>query len=112
MTKNETRARLTDLGVGPGTFPRGRNNAITDVPGVLVGHATVHSDRLHTGVTAIVPSALGAGRRWLPAGLAVGNGYGKLVGATQLQELGALETPVLLTSTLSVFRVADALLEV
>lgn len=110
MTADEPRMRLADLGVGPGAFARGRHNAITDVPGVRVGHATVHSDRLHTGVTAIVPAALGADRRWLPAGLAVGNGYGKLVGATQLQELGALETPVLLTSTLSVFRVADALL--
>ncbi|GAA5205993.1 P1 family peptidase [Microbacterium kyungheense] len=110
MTSDETRIRLADLGVGAGAFARGRHNAITDVPGVRVGHATVHSDRLHTGVTAIVPMALGAGRRSLPAGLAVGNGYGKLVGATQVEELGALETPVLLTSTLSVFRVADALL--
>jgi len=110
MTHDETRMRLADLGVASGAFARGEHNAITDVPGVLVGHATVHSDRLHTGVTAIVPDVLGAHRRWLPAALAVGNGYGKLVGATQLQELGALETPVLLTSTLSVFRVADALL--
>ncbi|MGN6427471.1 MAG: P1 family peptidase [Leifsonia sp.] len=106
----QARARLADLGVGPGAFPRGPEDAITDVPGVRVGHATVHTDRLHTGVTAIVPEQLGAQRRWLPAGLAVGNGYGKLIGATQLQELGALETPVLLTSTLSAYRVADALL--
>ncbi|MFD4961028.1 P1 family peptidase [Microbacterium sp. NPDC058389] len=110
MTAADTRLRLADLGVGAGAFPRGGDNAITDVPGVLVGHATVHTDRLHTGVTAVVPAMLGAERRWLPAGLAVGNGFGKLVGATQLQELGALETPVLLTSTLSVYRVADALL--
>ncbi|GAA5088195.1 P1 family peptidase [Microbacterium yannicii] len=110
MTPDEPRSRLADLGVGPGAFTRGRHNAITDVSGVLVGHSTVHTDRLHTGVTAIVPAELGAERRWLPAGLAVGNGYGKLVGATQLQELGAVETPVLLTSTLSVYRVADALL--
>ncbi|MDL9978337.1 P1 family peptidase [Microbacterium candidum] len=104
------RARLADVGIGPGAYPRGRHNTITDVPGVLVGHATVHTDRLHTGVTAIVPEALGAQRRWMPAALAVGNGFGKLVGATQLQELGAIETPILLTSTLSVYRVADALL--
>jgi len=110
MTTDETRVRLADLGVGPGAFARGRHNAITDVPGVRVGHATVHTGRLHTGVTSIVPEQLGADRRWLPAGLAVANGYGKLVGATQLQELGSLETPVLLTSTLSVYRVADALL--
>lgn len=109
-TATTTRPRLAELGVGPGAFPRGRGNAITDVPGVLVGHATVHTDRLNTGVTAIVPEQLGPERRWLPAGLAVGNGYGKVVGATQLQELGAIETPILLTSTLSVYRVADALL--
>lgn len=64
---------------------------------------------INTGVTAIVPDALSAERRSIPAGLAVGNGYGKLVGATQIIELGAIETPVLLTSTLSAFRVADAL---
>ncbi|MFF1572647.1 P1 family peptidase [Leifsonia sp. NPDC058292] len=110
MDSDETRVRLADLGVGPGAFLRGPRNAITDVPGVLVGHATVHTGRLHTGVTAVVPEQLGAARRWLPAGLAVGNGYGKLVGATQIQELGAIETPILLTSTLSVYRVADALL--
>ncbi|KRC47008.1 aminopeptidase [Leifsonia sp. Root227] len=104
------RARLEDLGVSLGGYPRGRHNAITDVPGVLVGHATVHTERLNTGVTAIVPEVIGAGRRWIPAGLAVGNGYGKLIGATQLQELGAIETPILLTSTLSAYRVADALL--
>jgi len=106
----QPRLRLTDLGVTLGTHPRGRHNAITDVPGVLVGHSTIHTDRLNTGVTAIVPEVIGADRRWIPAGLAVGNGYGKLVGATQLQELGAIETPILLTSTLSAYRVADALL--
>ncbi|MEZ3161220.1 P1 family peptidase [Microbacterium sp. BWT-B31] len=110
MTAGASRARLADLGVGPGAFPRGAHNAITDVPGIHVGHSTVHTDRLHTGVTAVVPTGLGANRRWLPAGLAVGNGFGKLVGATQLQELGMIETPILLTSTLSVYRVADALL--
>jgi len=104
------RPRLADLGVGPGAHPRGPHNAITDVPGVLVGHSSIHTDRLHTGVTAIVPAMMGPERRGLPAALAVGNGYGKLVGATQIQELGIIETPILLTSTLSVFRVADALL--
>ncbi|MEU4015496.1 P1 family peptidase [Microbacterium sp. NPDC028030] len=107
---SSSRARLADLGVPSGAFARGAENAITDVVGVRVGHATVHGDGLHTGVTAIVPDALDAERRSLPANLAVGNGYGKLVGATQLQELGAIETPILLTSTLSVFRVADAFL--
>lgn len=105
----QARPRAQDLGIPSGAFPRGEWNAITDVPGVRVGHATVRDDRLSTGVTAIVPDALGADRRWLPAGLSVGNGYGKLIGATQLVELGAIETPILLTSTLSAFRVADAL---
>lgn len=110
-TRNADRPRLADLGVAPGSAPRGSKNTITDVPGVAVGHATLVSDSLSTGVTAIVPRALFGERRTLSAGLAVGNGYGKLVGATQLQELGVIETPVLLTSTLSVFKVADALLE-
>lgn len=109
-SSRSSRPRLSDLGVSPGAFGRGRENAITDVPGVRVGHATLRGDGLHTGVTAIVPDALTAQRRSIPANLSVGNGYGKLVGATQLRELGALETPILLTSTLSVFRVADALL--
>ncbi|PRB12195.1 P1 family peptidase [Microbacterium sp. MYb62] len=104
------RVRLGDLGVPSGMFARGTLNAITDVPGIRIGHASLHDDGLNTGVTAIVPDALDGRRRSLPAGLSVGNGYGKLVGATQLQELGALETPILLTSTLSVFRVADAFL--
>ncbi|GAB3092450.1 P1 family peptidase [Isoptericola nanjingensis] len=102
-----------ELGVVVGDLPTGPANAITDVAGVRVGHATLHEgERLHTGVTAVVPDALGAGpgqRRALPCGLFVGNGYGKLVGATQLEQLGAIETPILLTATLSAFRAADAL---
>ena len=104
-----SRPRLEQLGIGSGSAPRGPLNAITDVPGIAVGHTTVRSETLSTGVTAIVPRQLDASRRSLPAGLAVGNGYGKLIGATQLRELGMIETPVLLTSTLSAFRVADAL---
>ncbi|MEV6416905.1 P1 family peptidase [Kribbella sp. NPDC051718] len=99
--------RIRSLGVTPGTLPTGRLNAITDVPGVLVGHATLATGPVNTGVTAIVPDRYADG---LPAAIAVGNGYGKLVGSTQVDELGVLETPVLLTGTLSVFRVADALL--
>ncbi|MFE5308998.1 P1 family peptidase [Isoptericola sp. NPDC056605] len=102
-----------ELGVVVGGLPTGPANAITDVPGVRVGHTTLHEgEHLHTGVTAVVPDALGAGpgqRRALPCGLFVGNGYGKLVGATQLEQLGAIETPILLTATLSAFRAADAL---
>lgn len=82
----------------------GAYDAITDVAGVRVGHTTISSGDLRTGVTAVVPPRLPA-----PAGLFVGNGHGKLVGATQLRELGTIETPILLTGTLSTFRVADAL---
>ncbi|MFI8807189.1 P1 family peptidase [Micromonospora chalcea] len=109
MSRTGRRAR--DLGVVVGTLPTGRHNAITDVPGVLVGHTTVDDGGdLHTGVTAIVPSGLGPGRWTLPAAVFSGNGHGKLVGSTQVDELGVLESPVVLTATLSVFRAADALL--
>ena len=90
-------------------MPTGADNAITDVPGTHVGHTTiVEDDSIRTGVTAIVPTQL-TDRMSLPAGLFVGNGYGKLVGSTQLTELGEIETPVVLTGTLSTFRAADAL---
>ena len=113
-------ARARDLGLAPGALPPGPLNAITDVPGVRVGHSTIvqaaggaHGE-IRTGVTAIVHDALVGrgpdGRRTLPAGLAVFNGFGKITGSTQIAELGTIETPVLLTGTLSVFRVADALL--
>ncbi|MDQ1041111.1 D-aminopeptidase [Streptomyces sp. V3I8] len=101
--------RARALGLGVGDLPTGAHNALTDVPGVRVGHTTlVRPPRVHSGVTAIVPDGVGPGSP-LPAGVFAGNGYGKLLGTTQLAELGALETPVLLTSTLSAFRVADAL---
>lgn len=104
------RVRARDLGLAPGSGLPGPTNTIVDVPGVRVGHATLHEGtRLHTGVTAIVPDAVDTAGGRLPAGLFVGNGYGKLVGATQLAQLGEIETPILLTGTLSAFRVADAL---
>ncbi|HKN68319.1 MAG TPA: P1 family peptidase [Gemmatimonadaceae bacterium] len=104
------RARARDLGVKPGVFPTGRNNAITDVAGVRVGHATVNrGDSIRTGVTAILPHEGNAFLDRVPAALHVGNGFGKLLGATQLQELGELETPILLTCTLCVWNAADAL---
>lgn len=102
----QTPRRLRDLGVVVGTLPTGPRNAITDVPGVRVGQTTIATDDLNTGVTAIVPDGYADGH---PAAVAVGNGYGKLVGSTQVDELGRIETPILLTGTLSVFRVADAL---
>jgi D-aminopeptidase len=89
----------------------GPHNAITDVTGILVGHTTIDDGAtLHTGVTAVVPQQLGPGRWSLPAAVYCGNGYGKLVGSTQVDELGVLESPIVLTATLSVFRAADALL--
>jgi D-aminopeptidase len=103
------RRRARDLGVVIGSADTGPLNAITDVPGVRVGHSTVRREPdVHSGVTAVVPHPVGP-RTPRPAGVFTGNGYGKLIGTTQLAELGTLETPVLLTSTLSAFRVADAL---
>jgi D-aminopeptidase len=92
-------ARARDLGIVVGDFPTGPNNAITDVAGVLVGHTTViEGSDIRTGVTAVVPSAVLGAQGALPAAVAVGNGYGKFVGSTQIDELGVIETPVLLHS--------------
>lgn len=103
------RPRAREAGVVIGTLPPGAHNAITDVAGVGVGHATlVEGTRLHTGVTAIVPHPGNLYRQRVPAAIVVGNGYGKLAGITQVQELGELETPILLTGTLSTWKVADA----
>ena len=99
-----------EFGFRVGRLPSGPLGAITDVPGVHVGHATLSDGPIRTGVTAIVPTQLDARRRTLPAAVAVGNGHGKLVGSTQVDELGTIETAILLTNTLSVHRVADALL--
>jgi D-aminopeptidase len=87
-------------------------NAITDVPGVRVGQVTLHTgDNVRTGITAILPHGGNLYRDRVPAALHVGNGFGKLLGATQLRELGELETPILLTCTLCVWRAADAMVE-
>ncbi len=104
------RARARALGVAPGIFTPGPNNAITDVAGVRVGHATViEGDSVHTGVTAILPHGGNLFQDRVPAAIHIGNAFGKLVGATQVMELGELETPILLTCTLCVWRAADAL---
>jgi len=106
----EPRVRARDLGVAPGVFRPGPLNAITDVAGVRVGHATiVAGDSVRTGVTAIVPHSGNVFFDRVPAAVHVGNAFGKLVGATQVRELGELETPILLTCTLCVWRAADAL---
>src|ERR687897_1750489 len=102
--------RARDLGIVPGTLPPGANNAITDVLGVRVGQTTiVEGDSVRTGVTAILPHSGNLFFDRVPAGLHVGNGFGKLIGVTQLSELGELETPILLTCTLCVWKAADAM---
>ena len=107
-----SRPRARDVGIAPGIFAPGPYNAITDVEGVLVGHATVREgDRVRTGVTAIRPHGGNVFRDRVPAAMHVGNGFGKLLGVTQVRELGELETPILLTCTLCVWRAADALTE-
>ena len=104
------RARARDLGVAPGIFAPGANNAITDVAGVRVGQTTVtEGTGVRTGVTAILPHEGNAYLDRVPAAIWVGNGFGKLIGATQVNELGELDTPILLTCTLCVWKAADAL---
>ena len=108
----ESRVRARDLGIAPGIFATGPHNAITDVAGVRVGHATVREgDSIRTGVTAILPHAGNAYLSRVPAAIHVGNGFGKLAGSTQVMELGELETPILLTCTLCVWKAADAMAE-
>lgn len=104
------RPRAREAGVVVGILPPGPLNAITDVAGVRVGQVTVRDgDRVNTGVTAILPHAGNLFRERVPAAVHVGNGFGKLLGSTQVRELGELETPVLLTCTLCVWKAADAL---
>lgn len=103
------RRRARDLGIAPGALPTGSLNAITDVPGVRVGHVTLtEGDRTRTGVTAILPHGGNLFQEKVPAGLAILNGYGKLAGATQVLELGEIETPIILTNTLGVGRAIEA----
>jgi len=106
------RARARDLGVKPGVFQPGPLNAITDVAGVRVGQTTVvEGANIRTGVTAILPHGGNMFMDRVPAALHVGNGFGKITGVTQLRELGELETPILLTCTLCVWKAADAMVE-
>ena len=106
------RPRARDVGVKVGILPTGALNAITDVPGVAVGHTTlIRGDNVRTGVTAVLPHQGNLFRERVPGAVFVGNGFGKLAGSTQVNELGEIETPILLTSTLSVPHVADALLD-
>lgn len=108
----EARPRARDIGVAPGVFPPGSLNGITDVAGVRVGQVTiVEGDSVRTGITAILPHNANPFFDRVPAALHVGNGFGKLLGVTQLTELGELETPILLTCTLCVWRAADGMVE-
>lgn len=104
------KARLRDLGIALGQLPAGPLNAITDVAGVKVGHRTlIKGEEVRTGVTAIVPHGGNLFQEKCPAAVYVFNAFGKLVGSTQVEELGVIETPILLTNTLAVWRAADAL---
>jgi D-aminopeptidase len=103
----QERERIRDLGIEPGILPTGQWNAITDVEGVKVGHKTlIEGDDVRTGVTAILPHSGNLFRDRVPAAVYVGNGFGKALGFTQVQELGELETPLALTNTLSIFNAA------
>ncbi len=112
VSQDGDRPRARDLGMTMGVFSPGPLNAITDVAGVLVGQVTVtEGDRVNTGVTAIRPHGGSLYHDRVPAAMYVGNGFGKLLGVTQVRELGELETPILLTCTLCVWKAADAMVE-
>ena len=103
VAQENSRGRIRDFGIEPGVFKPGTYNAITDVPGVKVGQVTlIEGEDVRTGVTAIVPHEGNVFRKKCPAAVHVGNGFGKLAGVTQIRELGNIETPIVLTNTLSV----------
>ena len=104
--------RIRDFGIVPGRVKTGKRNAITDVPGVLVGHCTVNTEGNHTGVTVIVPGPGNAFANHYTAAAYVHNGFGKSAGLVQVEELGTLETPIALTNTLNVGKVWDALVDI
>ena len=103
------RRRIRDYGIAIGELPTGPLNSISDVPGVLVGHATLDDERHKTGLTVILPGAENPFLRKPVAAAFVLNGFGKTLGLMQVQELGAIETPIVLTNTLNVGRLHDAL---
>ncbi|MCA1562602.1 MAG: P1 family peptidase [Acidobacteria bacterium] len=109
-TGGSVRPRARDLGLSPGMLETGALNAITDVAGVLAGHTTViEGERSRTGVTAILPHAGNLFREKVPGAVFVGNAFGKLAGSTQVEELGTIESPIVLTNTLAVGVALDAL---
>ncbi|MBX2942965.1 MAG: P1 family peptidase [Cyclobacteriaceae bacterium] len=104
--------RARDYGIEIGVLKPGTNNAITDVKGVLVGHVTLmEGENIRTGVTAIVPHDKNIFQNKVPAAIYVGNGFGKLAGSTQVEELGNIETPIVLTNTLSVAQGLEGLID-
>jgi D-aminopeptidase len=110
--QDDRRLRVREAGIVVGVLSPGSLNAITDVSGVAVGHATiVRGDNIRTGVTAILPHGGNLFREKVPGAVFIGNAFGKLAGSTQVNELGEIETPIALTSTLSVPRVADAVID-
>ena len=112
QTVSSERPRAREAGVVVGILPPGPLNAITDVAGVRVGQVTVVvGDSIRTGVTAILPHGGNVFRDRVPAAVHVANGFGKLLGETQVRELGELETPILLTCTLCVWKAVDAMTE-
>lgn len=109
LAAQAARPRARDLDVAPGVFPPGPHNAITDVAGVRVGHTTIiQGDTIRTGVTAIVPHPGNLFQDKVAGAVFVGNAFGKLAGSTQVDELGTIETPIVLTNTLSVGVAVDA----
>src|SRR5690349_9514449 len=112
QSNQASRPRARDVGLTIGVLPSGPLNAITDVSGVAIGHTTIiKGDHIRTGVTAILPHGGNLFQEKVPGAVFVGNGFGKLAGSTQVNELGEIETPILLTSTLSVPKVADYLID-
>ena len=109
LGQGDSRPRARDIGLSPGVLDPGPHNAITDVPGVLVGQVTLmEGDHIRTGVTAILPHAGNVFQEKVPGAVHIGNAFGKLAGSTQVVELGTVETPVVLTNTLSVWDAARA----
>ena len=112
MSTNGLAQRLRDFGISPGVLPAGKWNAITDVTGVKVGHTSlIDGENIRTGVTAILPHAGNIFQQKVPAAIHIGNGFGKLTGISQVKELGNIETPIILTNTLSVPTACDALID-
>lgn len=109
---NAEQVRARDIGIKPGVLSPGEHNAITDVTGVMVGHVTLNEgESIRTGATAILPHSGNIYQNKVPAAAVIGNGFGKMMGYSQIYELGEIETPIVLTNTLNVPRAADAILD-